>query len=965
MSSTLLRQPSKWPDEEGCIYRRGRNAGRAITVPGECRGSLLWQAFTSQQIQWVEGRPGPLVTKPHQIKQEASGRPTELPRNRANSQAGGRTGNEKFIHDTTPSCQAPVAAGGRATDALDLGTADWSTVETIHPHTGGEVLPPWSQISKSGAGISHSGPSSVTHVCLEEMDVLLISSFILLHLYTLGGRRAYDRGLPHWRASHLLSSRVIAVIYMLGSPLVDDRPIMNAVKYRALSGVVWTNSTTVSSNTDTNRTSILAVMDIVYRLKQPLVPRTPSRHLPAIRVTCQQHVGTQVANQRPVPIASRGSPASRETFVARSSQSDTKPDPEPVKQRVRRRRRKRNAILFPSYSLVYLTTIQDMLSIKVSQTWCLFQVYTPTGFEKYSCTYNVGDYRIHFVVWDTSGAPPHKCSPSLLHARVSFRITFSGGGHRNSSLCGCFLRSTLDNFTLSESNFWRNLLCTPEPQIFVHWLLPHRVANVTPHLAVWHSLLVFLQVCHWLRVVQGVSNELCYPRKANSYRPITLLPVMGKTLERLVNQRLMQYLDIVHGIHPRQYGFMKGKSTEMAILDMVDQNMYELIQGFLTGRKCAMEMGTHREERGLIRLEFPQGCEVYGYADDGLLLVPAWSRKEHEEKTDQALKMAEGWAERFKMDLSVEKINAILLKGNLKRNPMIRFRGRVIRMVTEMKYLGVILESRLAFHAHVRYAMSKAVTMFYRLRAVASANWGLGYRTLKLVYNSVFLPILTYACGVWYPEAERVHGKRVINSAQRAALLGITKAYRTSSDALQLIAGEISLDLLVTQMGEISRRRRRGVIPLADLREITEATLTAWQTRWDLSNKCRQTHGLFRVFGRDCDWRSGLNCPHWAWWKTSCVVCGMEDTSTYALECPKVEDLTNEFEGIHGPLRLGDMLRDRNTIRSVLQHLTKVGKRREEFDVWWSGPWLSRDLNMSEVQDNEDETGIGAVNQNG
>nr|CAD7264548.1 unnamed protein product [Timema shepardi] len=29
-------------------------------------------------------------------------------------------------------------------------------------------------------------------------------------------------------------------------------------------------------------------------------------------------------------------------------------------------------------------------------------VYTPTGFEKYSCTYNVGDYRIHFVVWDTS-----------------------------------------------------------------------------------------------------------------------------------------------------------------------------------------------------------------------------------------------------------------------------------------------------------------------------------------------------------------------------------------------------------------------------------------------------------------------------------------------------------------------------------------------------------------------------------
>ncbi|KAJ8867378.1 hypothetical protein PR048_031179 [Dryococelus australis] len=46
---------------------------------------------------------------------------------------------------------------------------------------------------------------------------------------------------------------------MLGSPLVDDQPIMNAVKYRIVSGVVWTNRTMVSSNTDTNRTGVFAV----------------------------------------------------------------------------------------------------------------------------------------------------------------------------------------------------------------------------------------------------------------------------------------------------------------------------------------------------------------------------------------------------------------------------------------------------------------------------------------------------------------------------------------------------------------------------------------------------------------------------------------------------------------------------------------------------------------------------------
>ncbi|KAJ8891819.1 hypothetical protein PR048_004373 [Dryococelus australis] len=59
------------------------------------------------------------------------------------------------------------------------------------------------------------------------------------------------------------------------------------------------------------------------------------------------------------------------------------------------------------------------------------------------------------------------------------------------------------------------VLCIPESQLFVHWLLPHRVASVTSHLAVWHSLFVSLQVCYWLRVVQGVSNKLTFNCKVN------------------------------------------------------------------------------------------------------------------------------------------------------------------------------------------------------------------------------------------------------------------------------------------------------------------------------------------------------------------------------------------------------------------------------------------------------------------
>ncbi|KAJ8868535.1 hypothetical protein PR048_030063 [Dryococelus australis] len=60
----------------------------------------------------------------------------------------------------------------------------------------------------------------------------------------------------------------------------------------------------------------------------------------------------------------------------------------------------------------------------------------------------------------------------------------------------------------SQRRLDSTVTCILEPQMFVHWLLPHGVDSVTSHLAVRHSLLVSLQVCYWLTVVQGVSNNL-------------------------------------------------------------------------------------------------------------------------------------------------------------------------------------------------------------------------------------------------------------------------------------------------------------------------------------------------------------------------------------------------------------------------------------------------------------------------
>ena len=56
-----------------------------------------------------------------------------------------------------------------------------------------------------------------------------------------------------------------------------------------------------------------------------------------------------------------------------------------------------------------------------------------------------------------------------------------------------------------------------------------------------------------------------------NYRPISVLPIFDKVIERLMHKRLVSFLDRHKIINPSQYGFQKGKSTSMAILDLLNR----------------------------------------------------------------------------------------------------------------------------------------------------------------------------------------------------------------------------------------------------------------------------------------------------------------------------------------------------------------------------------------------------------
>ena len=62
----------------------------------------------------------------------------------------------------------------------------------------------------------------------------------------------------------------------------------------------------------------------------------------------------------------------------------------------------------------------------------------------------------------------------------------------------------------------------------------------------------------------------------SNFRPISLLPVFSKIIEKLMLSRLKSYLDKHKIIYEHQYGFQKGKSTTLALLSL----LFKIIESF-------------------------------------------------------------------------------------------------------------------------------------------------------------------------------------------------------------------------------------------------------------------------------------------------------------------------------------------------------------------------------------------------
>jgi hypothetical protein len=92
--------------------------------------------------------------------------------------------------------------------------------------------------------------------------------------------------------------------------------------------------------------------------------------------------------------------------------------------------------------------------------------------------------------------------------------------------------------------------------------------------------------------------------------------------------------------------------------------------------------------------------------------------------------------------------------------------------------LGVLFDRKLTFDVHVRSLADRACSKVNGSRMLANTVKGLSQGHLRTLYRTCVLPVLTYACPVWWTGGQK-HAE-LIGRVQNQGLHHITATFRTT-----------------------------------------------------------------------------------------------------------------------------------------------------------------------------------------
>ena len=264
-----------------------------------------------------------------------------------------------------------------------------------------------------------------------------------------------------------------------------------------------------------------------------------------------------------------------------------------------------------------------------------------------------------------------------------------------------------------------------------------------------------------------------------NYRPVSVLPVFSELLERLMYNRLIDYINENQILYKYQFGFQKGKSTYMALIVLLDKISAALDNGdyvigvFLDFSK-AFDTVDHKillqkldfygikgvtynwfEDYSRERKQYvtynatvSNACFPILFADDTNIFITGKSIEEMCTKMNDELEKIQGWLNCYKLSLNVLKTHYMLFAHRNKciNDADIRINNISIQRVYVTKFLGVLIDSKLNWKNHIDYICKKIAKC---IGILLKARKKLHRSSLISLYYSFAYPYFIYCNHVW------------------------------------------------------------------------------------------------------------------------------------------------------------------------------------------------------------------------
>ncbi|CAI6342698.1 unnamed protein product [Macrosiphum euphorbiae] len=240
----------------------------------------------------------------------------------------------------------------------------------------------------------------------------------------------------------------------------------------------------------------------------------------------------------------------------------------------------------------------------------------------------------------------------------------------------------------------------------------------------------------------------------------------------------------------------------------------------------------------LLDTDMQPGVQLVAFADDVAVIGTSRTGASAAELLNPALSTVSNWMRENGLTIAPQKSEAVVLTRKYKfDDPQLYVEGHAIPVKPVIRYLGVELDTRLSFTAHIATASRKASDSAKAIGRLMP-NVGGPTQAKRALLGSVTNSKLLYASPTWAKAGiKTAKNRNEMARAQRTTALRTIRGYRTiSADASSVLSCMLPADLLAHERARVKTR-------LEDEGELTSTSTirkgeraistSSWQSRWD------------------------------------------------------------------------------------------------------------------------------------